>query len=312
MPDLYAHIEFSKRMMNESPHNFNKELVQVASQGPDPLYFHVFGKGTEEYRFYADRMHDTNTRMLLSNMTRYVKEHNNIDSYSFLFGFLTHYALDVNMHPYVYYHAGVYKESKPETSIYRGLHKKFEAAIDRALMEQDNLNPRKQKFHKTHFTLNTVPEVVKKTMDYTLLHTYGKKDGGTMYQIGVEKMYKNLKYMVKDRFGIKKLIYSTIDLFHQNDLYYKDISLYSYNKNFDYLNNQLRTWHHPITNEPSTKTINQLINDAGIFFQTLIKEVDNYLKGDNIDLDTVFTNLSFNSGIDCNYHDDMKYFKKYM
>ncbi len=311
MPDLYSHSEFVMKLINDSDKPFNNSLAKVGSQGPDPMYYNAFRKESPDSIFYADRMHDTNTRMLLTNMVHYLKSHNDIDTYSYVFGFLSHYALDVCMHPYVYYNVGDYIKNKPETHIYRGLHKKFETAIDRQIMELDGINPRKISLHKTHYPLKTLPDNVISMFDYTLKNTYGYQNGGALFVQGVKSMYHNIKYMAKDRFGIKKLIYSFLDLFHKNSLFYKDISYFSYIRKYDYVNNKQSTWHHPITNEAFTKSVYDLKEDAYTFFQNIIKEVDKYLNNEDVDLDKVFLNLSFNSGMECTCKDQMQHFKKY-
>ena len=311
MPDLYSHITFVNKEMADYDYDFNQALTRVASQGPDPMYFNVFTKERTTYIYYADRMHDTNTRMLLSNMVKHTKSHLNKDTYSFLFGFLSHYALDVVMHPYVYYNVGDYDKNKPETQQYRGLHKKFETNIDRQIIEEDGLVPRKIKFYKEYFTLKELPRSVIDVMDFTLLHSYGLQHGGNMYNVGVNKMYKNIRYFAYDRFGFKKAIYSILDIFNKGNLFFKDISYFNYDKSFDYANSKKNTWHHPITNEASNLSVRELYQKASQFFKELMTKVDAYINSEPIDLDDVFTNLSFNSGMECTCTDNMTYFKKY-
>ena len=313
MADFYSHTELAKKIIKKLDYDFNEELVYVGSQGPDPMYYNVFSKEGKDYRFYADRMHDTSTQKLLINMVQYVKQHNTKDNYSFLVGFLSHYALDVKIHPYVYYNVGVYKRNKPETHAYRGLHLKFERSIDCVLIEEETgKKAHKHKLYKTHYNLKTIPEDVAKIMGYTLKQTYGKDGGTEMFMVGVNKMSRNLRYFVHDPLGFKKLVFKLIDRFHDNDLLYQDISIYNHIENYDYVNKQKKTWHHPITNEPSNKSVYELKEDALTFLLDIMSNVDDYLfKNKNINLEDVFLNLSFNSGIDCRYHDDMKYFDIY-
>lgn len=85
MADLYMHSRLSEEVIKERKADVNKDIVFVGAQGPDPLYYHVSDK---DYRFYADRMHDTNTRKLFYHMVTYVKQHYSKETYSFLFGFI--------------------------------------------------------------------------------------------------------------------------------------------------------------------------------------------------------------------------------
>ena len=197
-------------------------------------------KEGKEYRYYADRMHDTNTRMLLTHMTQYVKKHNNKDTYSFLVGFLCHYALDVKIHPYVYYNVGLYDKKDPSTHQYRGLHMKFERSIDAVMIQQDEkMKAHKYRLTKKYFPLKQVPEDVENILGYALKQTYGKDNGNEMYRNGVKTMHFNVKHIITDRFGIKKKAYQLLDLFNkETDMFYQDLSFYKHIEEYDYLNDK--------------------------------------------------------------------------
>ena len=99
MADVYMHSRMSEDVIKKLDYGFIKDLVYLGAQGPDPMYYNALSKDHKEYRYIADRMHDTNTRMLLSNMVTHVKRHLNHENYSHLVGFICHYALDVKIHP---------------------------------------------------------------------------------------------------------------------------------------------------------------------------------------------------------------------
>ena len=244
MADIYLHCRIAEDITKDMDYPFVRELIYIGAQGPDPLYYVQFGKDAKEYRYYADRMHDTNTRMLLTNIVHYVKRHLTEESYSFLVGFLCHYALDVKIHPYVYYNVGVYDKNKPETAQYKGLHLKFERAIDACLIEQEQAT-KAHKFPllKTYFPSYNVPEMVNSIIGHALKQTYGKDNGTYMYQKSVKSMQFNLKHVVQDRFGIKKQLYKLIDLFNKDtDLFYQDLSFYKHIETYDFLNKEKYEW----------------------------------------------------------------------
>jgi len=314
MADIYMHSRLSEAVINKLKYDFDEKIVYLGAQGPDPLYYVISGKDAKEYRYYADRMHDTNTRMLLSNLVKYVKSNLTKETYSFLTGFICHYALDVKIHPYVYYNVGIYNKEKPETHQYRGLHLKFERAMDATLIEDtQNMKPNKFKLTKKYFPLKEAPEDVSKMMGHALKQTFGKDDGDIMYDKGAKKMYFNVKNFVTDRTGIKKLLYKIIDSFNkQTDLFYQDLSFFGHKDTYDYLNKQKNEWHHPITNEEYNYSVIDLYDQAEQFALSIMAKVSAHILEDkSIDLDTVFTNLSFNSGIACDHHDKMKYFNNY-
>ena len=313
MADLYLHSRLSEEVLKKLDYDFDMGLVFLGSQGPDPLYYNVSKKDGKDYRYHADRMHDTNTQMLFKNMVMHVKSNTTKETYSHMIGFICHYALDVKIHPYVYYNAGVYKKDDPSTHKYRGLHLKFERSIDAVkILEEQKMKPNKFKIHKTYFTVQDVPIDVMNVMGHVLKQTYGKDHGGLMYKIGTKKMYGNIKNIVHDRWGLKNLLLKFIDLFSKGDMFYEDISFANHIEEYDYLNNKKATWHHPVTNEEHNESVDELFEQARVFALDMIKNVNSYIFDDkNIDLDKVFTNLSFNSGLNCDLHEKMTHFKMY-
>lgn len=313
MADIYSHSRLSEEVISKLDYQFDKNIVFLGAQGPDPMYYNVGSKDSKDYRYYADRMHDTNTQLLFKNMVTYVKNHNTKETYSFLVGFICHYALDVKIHPYVYHNVGVYKKDDPSTHSYRGLHLKFERSIDAVIISKEQkIKPNKLKFHKLYFPVKDLPESIQNIMEHVLKQTYGKDNGGEMFKIATAKMYNNTKKIIRDRFGLKKQVYRLMDLFTHQDMFYKDLSFYKHIENYDFTNEKKATWYHPITNEPHTESVEELFNQAKVFALSLIKSVNKYIFDDKIvNLDDVFTNLSFNSGLNCDLHDEMKHFNIY-
>jgi hypothetical protein len=314
MADIYLHSKLSEQVIKDLSRPLNQDIVFVGAQGPDPMYYNVSKKDGLESRYYADRMHDTNTRLLFKNMVPYVKSHLTEETYSFLIGFICHYALDVSVHPYVYYNVGVYKKDDPATHQYRGLHLKFERSMDAVMIQKDFTIPsRKFRLTRKYFPKTVLSPDVCKMMEHTLKNTYGKDNGGKLYCVGVKKMQKNVRNLITDQFGIKKLLLKFVDLFGSGDMFLQDLSFFNHvEKGIDFLNEEKNTWYHPITNTPSNDSVEEMFEKAKVFAHSLITQVDAYLYDiKEVDLESVFTNLSFNSGLDCDLHDEMKYFRNY-
>lgn len=313
MADVYMHSRLTEDLVAKRTANVALPVAFMGAQFSDPMYYATFHKESKRYRTIADRMHDTNTQGILIRMVEYVKSHPSQDNYSFLFGFLAHYALDVNIHPYVYHHVGVYRKNKPETHAWRGLHLKFERSIDAVLFEREQQKPaRKLAITKRYFPLKTVPKDVLSLMKDTIDSSFDVDDGDVVYQTSITYMYRVLRYIATDRFGWKKLLYRLADLFVKDqDLLLADMSFFHHIEAYDFLNLEHRTWHHPVTNEPSTKSVLELYQDALVFADQLLEQVDKYLAGSKIDLSKVFTNLSLNSGIECSQSFPFQHFHIY-
>jgi hypothetical protein len=313
MSDVYMHCRLTEDLIRWRNEDIIPEIANLGAQFSDPMYYATLHKHAKRYRQYADRMHDTDTQTLMIHMINYVKAHPSKIAYSFLFGWISHYALDVKMHPYVYHHVGVYKKDDPKTHPWRGLHLKFERSIDAVLFEQEQKRAaRKIRLTTDFFTTARVPNEIAELMKDTFYHQFGVEDGDVVYRNSVRYMYRILKYIAQDRFGIKKQIYKIVDAFHKkHDLFMADLSFFNHIEDYDFLNENKRTWHHPVTNEASTKTVKELYQEALIFADNLLSQVDDYIAGMKIDLKTIFTNLSLNSGVECSQSFPFQHFHIY-
>jgi hypothetical protein len=301
MADIYLHSKMAEETVAIFDRVFDKNTLFLGAQSSDPMYYAVFHKNGKQYRYYADRMHDTDTQKLLVHMTNYVKQNTTRHTYSYLIGFLCHYALDVHIHPYVYHHVGIYNEKDPSTYQYQGLHLKFERSIDCVLMKQDTKkSSRHMSLTKYHFPTKTAHNDVVDLMKSTINNQFDIENGGEVFTTSVKHMYNIIKYMTTDRFGIKKQVYKLVDFFRKNhNLFMVDMSLFHHVEDYDFLNEEHREWQHPVTGNISTKSVHDIYNDAIRFARELIEQVHRYIDGEPVDLNTVFTNLSFNSGVKC-------------
>ncbi len=314
MADIYMHSKLAEEVVSKIDYDFDKKIVFLAAQGPDPMYYNFFGKDQKEYRRCADEIHRKDTDKFFINMVEYVKKNLNKDTFSFLTGFICHYALDVKIHPYIYYNVGRYDENDSKTHSYRGLHLKFERSIDALLIEKDlGIKHSKIKLHKKYYPLKFSPLSTMNVMDYALKETYGVEHGGVMYLISTVSMYKNLKRFMKDPYGIKKLIFKFIDLFNKKtDMFYQDISFYNHLEKYDFHNLAKKPWNHPVTNEEYNYSVIDLYDQAVIMASDIIGEVSEYLFDDKpVDLSKIFLNISYNTGLNCDQPEPMKYFNIY-
>jgi hypothetical protein len=310
MADVYMHSRVTEEIVKELESDIDLDVAFLGSQGPDSMYY----TGGQTYRDIADDIHRNNTRAFFKTMVDYVKKNNNKTTYSFLVGFISHYAMDVHIHPYIYYNVGVYNKNIPDTHHMRGLHFKFERTIDCLLIKKElNIPSRKMNLTKKYYPLKDTPQDVLYLMHHTLKQQFDISNGYTMYQKSSKAMYNTLKYAVTDRFGLKKLLYRVMDLFDKKtDMYYSDLSLFNTPKNYDYHNDSKNVWLHPLTGEEYTTTVEDLFQEAKVFALNIITKVNQYINTDsNINLDTVFTDLSFNTGKECKLGMNFKYINIY-
>ena len=310
MADIYMHHRFAEMFCKEHP-KLIKDYVLLGSQGPDPLYYLVFHRAFKHARMLGDRLHDTNINTLFVTMTNYVKQHYSDILYSYYVGFLLHFSVDTNIHPYVYHHVGVYDKNDASTKHMRGLHLRFERRIDACLIEEDT----DQKAHRyplrQAFPVKRIPKTISDLYEVVIYETLKYPGGGALFAKGYRRMRWVVKHFFTDRFGLKKLLFKGFDRFNKhNDLFFKDFSFYKLPlTDFDYLNRNRRTWYHPITNHPSHKTVDDCYLDAYQDAVHLVKKTASYIFDDQaIDFEALFENRSFNSGINADDSRPMLYF----
>ncbi|MCI8889167.1 MAG: zinc dependent phospholipase C family protein [Hungatella sp.] len=147
MPTTYAHYRFGRDVYRHLPEEFQNMihshggLYNIGLHGPDLLfYYRIFQKNPVSQTGFD--MHAKPARDFFLRAARVMQSKKLLSrkgetpflaaaKYAYLFGFLCHFALDSNCHPYV-------EQMVRETGI---SHSEIEAELDRDLMMLDGLNP---------------------------------------------------------------------------------------------------------------------------------------------------------------------------
>lgn len=310
MADFQMHLWMVDEVASQISRPTQKEILWIAAQGPDPFLYQRSGKTS----VLGSVMHDTDTGTLLRRLVELTKTSLTEETYSFLVGFLCHYVLDIHLHPYVYYHVGIYRPNRPETHHLRGLHMRFERSIDCAWIPlRFSVPSRKYRVTHRYYPAYELPRDVSRLIGDVSKEVYHIEGGDQGYRDSVDFMRTVLRHMVPDRFGFKKMVYRILDLFARSqDLYFRDLSYYHHVTKVDFLNLEHRTWLHPMTGTPSKASVLELYEEAKVDALRILQEVDLYLFEDKpIDFEKLFPNLSFNTGVDCLLGDELKYIQPY-
>lgn len=148
MPTTYAHYRFGRDVYKRLPLQAQTiiqshgGLYNIGLHGPDLLfYYKIYKKNPVSQTGFA--MHKQSGRIFFEQAAQVMKKRYKkrpagkgfsflaASKYAYLFGFLCHFALDSNCHPYV-------ERMVRETGI---THSEIEAELDRDLMIRDGLNP---------------------------------------------------------------------------------------------------------------------------------------------------------------------------
>lgn len=314
MADFFLHSQLINEIYKKHENDPYLAYAKMGAQGPDPFYYVIKSEIQKQSMNLADDMHDSLVNQLLITLTNYVKSHNDEILRAYFKGFLTHFILDVNIHPYIYYYTGEYISDDPSTYKYRGYHLRFERAVDMAYI-RFRYHQSAPSFHQRDRVIpaKEVPVEIKEMMKHVAKEVYQVDDVDKLYEHGYQTMRKLLKFLVSDKTGIKKIILRIADIFMKpSPILLRDYPYHRKDKKYDYLNLEHDTWYHPITNKPITLSVIDIYQQALDEASHTIEKVFAYIDGDqSIDLASIYKNRSFNSGHDTSKPRKMIHFKLY-
>jgi len=136
MPANFAHTLFGREVLAILPFNvkrvleLNRSAFDIGLHGPDIYFFHKpFSKN--KIREIGGFIHQRNADEFLSKAKKIIKRTSDNELYSYAAGFICHFMLDSECHPYI-----AQKISQSGVS-----HAKIEAEFDRKLMLENGLDP---------------------------------------------------------------------------------------------------------------------------------------------------------------------------
>ena len=101
MPDIVLHTRFGAEVLRKVNFKVKRDIYRFGLLGPDPFLFYRFyvPPFRNKVNKYSSVMHREHTADFLVELARRSK--NNRKMFSYLCGFLCHYALDSTTHPYI-------------------------------------------------------------------------------------------------------------------------------------------------------------------------------------------------------------------
>lgn len=321
MPATVTHAIFTKDVYDiltpEIKRYLNIDRFKMFGQSMDACFFYNIlslfpGK---KIRKFASYFHNNKTQELFLNIVNYMKDNNisDNDSYSFLFGLICHYVLDSTIHPYIIYKTGNMDKNNPNTYKYNNLHHFMETFIDNDMISR-RLNAKPYYFDINSYVFNhkKFSNNLNNTIDYAFFNTFNIKDMSGIY-------YKSLKHMDifcrlfrKDKYGVKKFFYKFLDSFTPKYCFRLEAISYHYTleDKHNFLNNNHSLWRNPASYELTSKE-----SFVDLYLKSIKKAkiitcaCYDYLNGKDIELEKIFDNTSYCTGIDCNSKKELKYFE---
>ena len=171
MPDVAVHAAFGREVLASLPEEIREYLL------PDPYTFALFGpdpwfmyKPWHRREGRGRRMHTGKPGLFLSSLLR---QAGNSDArremFSYLSGFLCHYALDSIAHPYIIYVTA-------EERVFPRSHMSLEHALDAFEIRRGGYGAEKHPVTKHYYPLVRLPESLRPDLDAVFEEVYGWKN----------------------------------------------------------------------------------------------------------------------------------------
>ncbi len=313
MPDICAHLlcghdvinslesQNWKRVLNERIKIFN-----LGCQGPDIFFYNDFWPWRKKKRGpeIGIMMHLKKTGDFFIESFKYLKKRVNdyndyLTLFTYLSGFICHFALDRNAHPFIHYQSGVHDKNKPETFKYSIYHKKLELIIDTILLkERKNLYTYKYPVHREVY-LQKVPKILINFYKYILKKLYKPKIEIDFIEDSFKDFAKAFK-IIHDPYGFKKVLLNIIDLLTDKSIEYSSLIYPRYiDEKKDYLNRKHNLWNHPcakeeIHYESFDDIYKKAIEESKQMIEGAIRYIDGQIKEE--ELKDFFPNISYSTG----------------
>ena len=168
MPDIAVHAVFGREVLAELDSGIAAKIHKVpytfALFGPDVWFMYQPWKRREGR---GRRMHTTRTGQFLMSLARRAKDSRCPEEmFSYLAGFLCHYALDTATHPYIVY------MTEEKTKIPRG-HMSFEHTLDQLEMLRAGVWGEKHPVTDHYYPKLRLPECLREDIDAVFREVYG-------------------------------------------------------------------------------------------------------------------------------------------
>lgn len=136
MPASYTHYSFGEAVYNNLSRELqkvidgNRTIYNIGLNGPDILFYYK-PLSKNPINILGHKMHKERAYEFFNNAKKHIVEHKREEAIPYILGFICHFILDSNCHPYI-------AEAMRESGI---SHEEIEAELDGRTMRANNLSP---------------------------------------------------------------------------------------------------------------------------------------------------------------------------
>ena len=302
----------------EIKNKLDVDRLKTFGQSTDSLMFYNLfsilpGKKIRDFQKY---FHTNKTQEFFINLINYIKENDyteDIDVNSFLVGAICHYVLDSTVHPYIYYKTGYFNKNDKSTYKYNNVHTFMETFLDNDMIKRrESINPYKFNISKFSFDTSKFSNELNDTIKYTFKETFDVDNMDKIYYKSLKQMRNSIFIFRQDRYGIKKFFYKLADTFTSKRVFRFEAISYHYplNDRHNFLNENHKLWRNPCDYSlTSEESFLDLYLKALKLAKVMICASFDYINGKDIELEKVFINKSYITGLDCELDKELKYFE---
>ena len=322
MPATAVHAYFAQDLNDILPKEIKNKLdvdrLKTFGQSTDSLMFYNLfsilpGKNIRDFQKY---FHTNKTQEFFINLINYIKENDyteDIDVNSFLVGAICHYVLDSTVHPYIYYKTGYFNKNDKSTYKYNNVHTFMETFLDNDMIKRrESINPYKFNISKFSFDTSKFSNELNDTIKYTFKETFDVDNMDKIYYKSLKQMRNSIFIFRQDIYGIKKFFYKLADTFTSKRVFRFEAISYHYplNDRHNFLNENHKLWRNPCDYSlTSEESFLDLYLRALKLTKVMICASFDYINGKDIELEKVFINKSYITGLDCELDKELKYFE---
>ncbi len=256
MPGLITHYICGEAILNKLEGEIHdliskyRQIYNVGTQGPDVFFYYLPALVNKKLSGLGTKMHKGNFKLFLKGMAENINDSEGEKrdaGISYVCGYLTHYALDYNTHPYIYFKTGARNDRQPVRSLkYSVYHRNFETAIDVLMLklvsgEKPSAKKLWELIKLSRKEANSVADIISDNI---------KKAYET--HITPRQVYKSFSYMMRltrllqSKNGRRKrLMEFAEDMTIGEKICSSLIHLQEINDGIDYLNINKSSWHMP-------------------------------------------------------------------
>lgn len=308
MPAFCTHYLFFKDLQDRIKSEFNFELNEAAAsigtQGPDIFFFHraiPFFMPGRPGRKIGSQLHRSKAEDIFGAFKEYLEISEKRDiAKSYMYGFIMHYALDRNCHPYVYAYVNKIQEENRFIH-HNSAHNRVEMGMDAYLLhlKRNIENTRLFDTAETIIASEDVIDEISTLMSFTVKRITGKDIGKRKIKQAI-KDTQAMQGLLRDKYGILTSICRVLETVTAPIIrYFKFSSMIKpkgWKNSLKYANIEKSEWRSPYDSERERfESFTELYEYSQKDAVMLIYGFEEFLKG-NADAKQITNNISFLTG----------------